>query len=97
VFDFEKRRIHLEGQDESALRSLLATVLAAGGAPVGSGQIVRLASASGEGHASRFEFRFAGTMLVAERAPLLELRVATRDLAGNAAVGTASPTFNTSR
>ena len=97
VFDFEKRRIHLEGQDESALRSLLATVLAAGGAPVGSGQIVRLASASGEGHASRFEFRFAGTMLVAERAPLLELRVATRDVAGNAAVGTASPTFNTSR
>jgi len=43
AFDFEKQRIHLEGEEESTLRSLLARMLAAEGAPVARGQIVRLA------------------------------------------------------
>jgi predicted extracellular nuclease len=101
IFDFARRRITLEGRNRTALRSMLARMLADGGAAVAQGQLLRLQlqepggedDAGDDERIARFRFDFRGNVLVSEKAPSLVLRVSATDDNGNKGVATAVPVF----
>ena len=91
TFDTEEKRIVLQGKDETAMRSLLAKILADGGVAVSRGQQLGLRATSNEEKEIVLSFR-AG-VLIDERSTLLRLTVTARDAAGNSATATAVPQF----
>lgn len=89
TFDLEKRRIILEGSDETALRALLAQALTNNGVAVRLDQQLRLHLEEKQ----RFEFIFSNGALIRVKAPTLVLRVTARDASGNVATARVVASF----